>query len=90
MGYPNFAGILTYRATVKGNRKTLLKVEAYDTVEVAVNGTKVCNLVYAPRVCDLSGYLTEGENTIELTLRTKLNNIFSFPEPTGLLSAELY
>jgi hypothetical protein len=90
MGYPNFAGVLTYRATVVGNEKTLLKIEALDTVEVAVNGAKVCNLVYTPRVCDLSRHLTEDENVIELTLRTKLNNIFSFPEPTGLLSAQLY
>lgn len=90
MGYPNFAGIMTYRATVKGNRRTTLKVEAYDVVEVAVNGVKVADLVYTPRLCDLSGYLTEGENTIELTMRTKLNNIFSFPEPTGLISAGLY
>ncbi len=89
LGYPNFAGILRYRATVNGNQKTLLQVDAYDTVEVAVNGTKVCNLVYTPRVCDLTGYLTEGENVIELTMRTKLNNIFSFPEPTGLISATL-
>lgn len=90
MGYPNFAGIITYRVTVKGNQKTLLKVESYDTVEVSVNGAKAADLVYTPRVCDLAGYLTEGENTIELTMRTKLCNIFSFPEPTGLLSAELY
>ncbi|MBR2327761.1 MAG: hypothetical protein IKA51_03965 [Clostridia bacterium] len=89
-GYPNFAGIYEYNATVKGDASAVLSLESFDAVTVFVNGEKVRDLVHAPRVCDISRYLKKGNNKIKLVMRTKLNNIFAEPEKTGITKAEIY
>ncbi len=89
-GYPYFAGEFCYTAAVKGRRHAVLEIEAFDPVEVYVGRKKAADLVSDPRRIDLTPFLSDGENKIKLVMKTKLNNIFDDPEPTGISSAKLY
>ena len=76
-GYPFFAGSLvaettfTYRA---GAPTVLLLRGRYATCGVSVNGEDVTTLLFEDRV-DLAPYLTEGENSLRLTLTNSCRNL---------------
>ncbi len=79
-GYLFFSGELCVEKTftlAKGDTaRTLAFVKrGTNAIRVAVNGKPVDTVMWAPYCVDLSAYLTEGENTVTLTLVNNLRNL---------------
>ena len=76
-GYPFFAGSLVAETTFTyriGAPTVLLLRGRYATCGVSVNGEDVTTLLFEDRV-DLAPYLTEGENSLRLTLTNSCRNL---------------
>jgi hypothetical protein len=76
-GLPFFAGALNVAFThtfKKGEASTLEIKGRYAVCEVICNGKQAGTLLFGDR-CDLSDYLKEGENQIELTLYNSNRNL---------------
>lgn len=87
-GFPFFAGSMTVKKTVDGKNKLLTFDKCgINAVKVKVNGKDVKTLLWEPYAADLSEYLTDGENEIELTLINNLRNLLG---PFHLDEGETY
>ncbi len=87
-GFPFFAGKLTLKnkVSVKDvNSSLMLKKEGINAVSVKVNGKAAADFIYDYAKEDLSSYLKEGENEIELTLANTLRNLLG---PHHLIAGE--
>ena len=77
-GFAEFAGELTLSKKFNVTDTDLyvyLKGEAMNAIRLKVNGNEVITKLYAPYRVELKDYLTEGENTLELTLVNNLRNM---------------
>lgn len=77
-GFPFFAGSMTLKKTISVSSKSLkLKLNKLGLTSVAVkiNGKEVKALVWEPYEVDLTPFLSEGENTVELTIENSLRNL---------------
>ncbi len=79
-GYLFFSGELTVEKTftlAQGDTARTLSFAKLGTnaVRVAVNGRAVATVMWAPYCLDLTPYLTEGDNTVTLTLVGNLRNL---------------
>ena len=77
-GYPEFSGelTLTKRFTLTDkNRFVTLVGRGMNSIHITVNGKYVARKLYAPYEVDLSDYLVEGENEIELLIVNNLRNM---------------
>ena len=90
-GYPFFKGELTLTGNLhwNGENQAMLEILGrYQTAELTVNGKKT-HFVLDNRK-DITRYLLPGENTVTVTLRSSLRNLFGphhfklNPEPTGV------
>lgn len=71
--YPEFSGIVRYEKHVKGNRLNNIEItDAYEGVEVFVNGESLGIQVAPPFRYDLGNKLHEGENVIAIEVATTL------------------
>ncbi len=79
-GYLFFSGELCVEKTITlsaGDTARTLSFEksGLNAIRVAVNGTPVTTVMWAPYSVDLSAYLHEGDNTVTLTLVNNLRNL---------------
>lgn len=77
-GFAFFAGRLTlkkkFNLSDAGYALSFNK-KGVNAVNVKVNGKSAGSVLWAPNECDLSDYLTKGDNTIEITLVNNLRNL---------------
>ena len=78
----NYSGRISYRKTLRikkyeDARYTLSLGAVRATARVLVNGRLAAVLTYAPFDCDVTPYLTDGENTLEVVVSNTLCNHYS-------------
>lgn len=84
---PKFSGIIRYETSFSCPAQTLEITEAYEGVEVFVNGTSLGIQVTAPFVYDLRGLVKDGENRLTIEVSTTLErerSRFKINTPTGI------
>lgn len=87
-GFPFFAGILTVKKKFNRSQNQLDFVKrGINVVKVKVNGSEMKNLLWEPYTTDLSDYLKDEENEVELTLINNLRNLLG---PFHLSEGETY
>lgn len=87
-GFPFFAGSITVKKTFSGKAKRLdFDKCGINVVKVKANGKDVKTFLWEPYTADLSGYMTDGENVVELTLINNLRNLLG---PFHLEEGETY
>ena len=93
-GYPYYSGvgILTTTVTIpkefQGQRIFLELECGDDVVDVAVNGQEVGTLLWHPYRIEVTDYLKQGENEIQISVTNTLINFFEgVKRPGGLLQA---
>ena len=77
-GYPFFAGEITVSKTFElddTDYKLSFDKTGFNCVRVKVNGKYVDTILWQPYELELGEYLTEGKNTVELTLVNNLRNL---------------
>ena len=77
-GFPFFNGKMTVKKTFKlkkGNYKLEFDKVLASVVSVKVNGTNADDIIFRPYSIDISPYVTDGENEIELSFITSLRNL---------------
>lgn len=80
-GYPFFAGTMTFRKTVTltagetENRSIRFSKLCSTVTRVRVNGKDAGKILWQPYELDLTGLLTPGENTFEITVTGNLRNM---------------
>ena len=77
-GFPEFSGELTLRRkfTVEDtSRFVALLGRGVSAVRLSVNGKPVCRKMWPPYEVDISDFLVEGENEIEITVVNNLRNM---------------
>ena len=78
-GFPEFSGELTLCRELEARAGESLFVEptlfGINSVHISVNGTEVAVRMFPPYRVDISPYLKEGKNTLELTLVNNLRNL---------------
>ena len=96
MKLPYYSGTGWYATTVtldaaQLQRKLMLKADiGRDVLIVKVNGETVRTCLWKPYEADLTPYLHEGENKIELgVVNTLMNLLESTRNPSGLFGAEI-
>lgn len=76
-GYPFYCGAVTFSARLNykcGDPTVLHLTGRYATAQIEVNGKKAAKLILS-EYAELSEYLTEGENTVTVTLRNNYRNL---------------
>ena len=80
IGMSFYAGSVTYTAKVtveEGAAKVCVSLpEMKGAAEVRVNGTVVDQVLWPPYECDITQFVTAGENTVEIEVANTLRNIF--------------
>ncbi len=87
-GFPFFSGKLTLKKSIfvnDVNKCLVLHKTGVNAVSVKINGKALADFIYNYEKADLSPFLVEGENEIELTLSNTLRNLLG---PHHLLSGE--
>jgi len=77
-GFPFYAGRLTLKKTVNltdSDYKLKFTKKGVNALKVKVNGKDAGTIMWAPFEMDLSGYLKEGDNEIEITVVNNLRNM---------------
>lgn len=77
-GFPFFNGEITLSKKYnlsKGNYKLEFKERLASVVSVKVNGEAVGNILWKPYFIDLTPYIRDGENIVEITLIASLRNL---------------
>ncbi len=77
-GYPFFSGKLKFgrKYTLDDtNYKVVFNKKGVNVIKLRVNGRHVRTLLWAPYEIDISGYLTVGENEIEIEIMNNLRNL---------------
>ncbi len=89
-GYPTFAGEITLERTLNVDdvhARVKLKGHGLNALILSVNGKTVGEKIWSPYEIDISDYLHEGENRLELTV---VNNLRNMQGPFHLKSGESY
>ncbi len=73
--YPYFSGHIKYEFDIDGEKQDILLEleEAYELIEVIVNGKSVETFIAPPYVCDLSAMIERGHNHIEIIATNNLS-----------------
>ena len=77
-GFAEFAGELTLKRKVvldKTDYHVMLRGRGTNVIRLKVNGKHVATKLYAPYRVELSDYLCEGENELEITVVNNLRNM---------------
>ncbi len=89
-GFPFFSGKLTLTKKIVsdgGRHKLVFNKRGVNAIHVKVNGKDVKTLICTPFELDISEYLKEGENEIELSVVNNLRNLLG---PHHHAGGELY
>lgn len=90
-GYPEYAGTGVYETNFeflrkKNNNRLYLEVDVgEDVVEVWLNKKRVGTRAWFPYILDISRYIREGTNELELRITNTAANLWEAPKPSGLL-----
>ncbi len=90
-GLPNYSGEITYRQSFilsSGYLDKRLMLEFEDvrnTAEVLINGQKADVCLWSPYVLDITSFVTEGENKLEIIVTNTSANMLGKPVPTGIM-----
>ncbi len=77
-GFPFFNGKLTVKKTFdlkKGSYKLEFNKMLASSVSVKINGVDAGDIIFRPYTMDISSYIVDGENEIELSVITSLRNL---------------
>ncbi len=92
-GYPFFAGSMTFKQKINltakecQNRSIKFDRLCSTVTKVTVNGKEAGTVMWQPYEVDISKFLTEGENEIEITVTGNLRNLLG---PFHLVEGENY
>lgn len=89
-GFPFFAGRLTVKKIFDiydVNKYMQIKIKGINVVKIKINEQLVSTLIWNNEIIDLSGYLKQGENIIEMVLFNNLRNLLG---PHHLEEGESY
>lgn len=88
-GFPFFAGDITVSKTfeAKGDMMLDFVKSGINVVKAKINGEDLGQFMWEPYSCDITQYLHDGENEIELTL---VNNLRNMQGPLHLNEGESY
>ena len=84
----NFSGIIRYETTIGNSVKSLLITDAYEGVEVFINGESLGIQVVPPFVFDLRKHMVKEENELAIEVATTLereNGKVKGASPTGII-----
>jgi len=89
LGYARYSGDATYICTfgldiVPG--RVVLALETPDAAQVFINGQSAGCRLWEPYAFDLSPYVRQGCNQLEIQITSTLSNLFYHPVPSGLTS----
>ncbi|MBD3229323.1 MAG: hypothetical protein GF329_14155 [Candidatus Lokiarchaeota archaeon] len=90
-GYKNYSGAMLYKNFFYIPEKYLHKklilmfLKVKETVEVKINGHNIGEKLWEPFEYDISEYVKEGNNTIEVEVRNTAENFFGRPVKSGIL-----
>ncbi len=89
-GFPGFSGELAVRRSFDyhgGGLGIDFAKKGINAVRISVNGKYIRTVMFEPYYTDISEYLTDGENTVELVL---VNNLRNMQGPLHLTVGEAY
>ena len=91
-GYICHGGDGIYRASFQTQKdeKLVLELETKDVVEIVVNANVVCKRLWDPYTADISGYLVDGTNELELRVTGTYSNFLYKGMPSGIGGARLF
>ena len=91
-GYALYAGDGIYKAkfNVTETKPTRLALETSDVTEIFVNGERVAKRLWHPFEADITSYISEGENTLELRVTSTYSNFMYNSNPSGIKSAKIF
>jgi hypothetical protein len=91
-GYALYAGDGIYNAKFNVTEKnpTRLSLETSDVTEITVNGRVVAKRLWHPFEVDITDYISEGENTLELRVTSTYSNFMYNSNPSGIKSARIF
>ena len=91
-GYALYAGDGIYKAkfNVTDKKPTRLALETSDVTEIFVNGERVAKRLWHPFEADITSYISEGENTLELRVTSTYSNFMYNSNPSGIKSAKIF
>lgn len=77
-------GRMTFDYHPAEGRSAKLTFEAiHDIVDVKVNGEDCARLLFKPYACDITPFLKDGENTVEVDVTPSMANTYGKPVKTG-------
>ena len=78
-GYKNFAGKASYKNTFNGKKglKTVIEINTREAVTVKINGNPIDVIMWEPRKADVTEFVKDGVNEIELEITTTYQNLLS-------------
>jgi len=89
-GYTYFSGNAIYRTEVQISRKfskALIRLDTRDAVNIFVNGRLAAKRLWPPYEADITEFLGEGSNKIELEFTSTYANLMGCPMDSGLYRA---
>lgn len=89
-GFPFFAGELTVKKVFKAESKSMMldfSKTSINIIKPKINGKEISPLMWEPYATDLSEFIHEGENEIELSL---VNNLRNMQGPLHLTEGEIH
>ena len=91
-GYYYYVGDGTYwvEFEARSGDKIILEADTTDAVEVFLNGEQVAKLLWDPYRADLTGYIKDGKNRLDIRVSGTYSNFIYEKTPTGLNSVRLY
>ena len=90
-GYPEYAGTAVYEKEFTlskdhlKNRLWLIAGVGRDVLEVYLNGMKAGTRAWSPYSIDISAFVKEGKNKLELAITNTISNLFWCKSPAGVL-----
>ncbi|MBQ3049586.1 MAG: hypothetical protein IJC94_06490 [Oscillospiraceae bacterium] len=83
-------GIYTAEFTAPAEGRVVLEMETTDVTEVTVNGNYVTKCLWNPYKVDITDYLTEGTNKLEIRVTSTYSNFIYNRNLSGVKTAKLY
>ncbi len=90
-GTGNYSGTVTFRCVFKfpkrffGKRGVLDLGDVRETARVILNSKEVGVKLWPPYRFDVTDYLIEGENTLEISVSNTAENLLGVPIPSGII-----
>jgi hypothetical protein len=91
-GYALYSGDGIYTARFVMNEKKRIKIalETSDVTEIFVNGKPVAKRLWEPYEADITDYVSEGENTLEMRVTSTYSNFIYNSNPSGIKAVKIF